>query len=77
MAIGKDFNRQVQCKIDQWNREAMISFCLCAKKTGVIFTNVVYPTGLKMAKAEVGGYSVEVPLRVAKKLRNDGYTIHN
>ena len=76
MTISIDIQRMVAFKRNQWNREAEISFCNLATRDGVVFTNITYPTGLKMVKAEIKGYhKTEVPLRTAKILRANGYVV--
>lgn len=66
--------REVAFTIARWNKEAAMYFCRLAAK-GASFTNVVYPTGLKMVRAEFGGESAEVALSVAKQLRANGYKV--
>ena len=61
-------------RIALWDRGAAIHFCQLAQK-GATFTNVVYPTGLKMVKATLGNSVAEVRLPVAKQLRADGWRI--
>lgn len=76
MSLSIDFQRQVQFKQNQWAKEAELAFCQLAKKPGVVFTNITYPTGLKMVQAEIAGYhKTEVPLRTAKMLRANGYMV--
>ena len=62
-------------RIALWDREAAGYFCRLATREGVQFTNVVYPTGLKMVRAEVGTEKVEVKLPVAKQLRAAGWKV--
>ena len=66
--------REVAFTIARWNKEAAMYFCRLAAK-GASFTNVVYPTGLKMVRAEFGGERAEVGLSVAKQLRANGYKV--
>ena len=66
--------REVAFTIARWNKEAAMYFCRLAAK-GANFTNVVYPTGLKMVRAELGGDRAEVALSVAKQLRAHGYKV--
>lgn len=66
--------REVAFTIARWNKEAAMYFCRLAAK-GASFTNVVYPTGLKMVRAEFGGERAEVALCVAKNLRANGYKV--
>lgn len=66
--------REVAFTIARWNKEAAMHFCRLAAK-GAAFTNVVYPTGLKMVQAEVNGERAEVDLNVAKQLRANGYKV--
>ena len=65
----------VNQRLALWDKEAAIYFCRLATRNGVQFTNVIYPTGLKMVRAEVGGEKVEVKLAAAKQLRADGWRI--
>jgi hypothetical protein len=62
-------------RIALWDTEAAIYFCRLATRPGVTFTNIVYPTGLKMVRAAVGNEKVEVKLPVAKQLRADQWRI--
>lgn len=57
-----------------WDKEAASYFCRLAQH-GAEFTNIVYPTGLRMVKATLGRETVEVKLAVAKQLRADGWRI--
>ncbi len=72
MPLSIDTRREVQSKLQQWNKEAAMHFCGLAQR-GARFTNVVYPTGLRMVIAEISGERAEVPLRQAKELRSAGY----
>jgi hypothetical protein len=62
-------------KLNQWDRESQIHFCLLADKSDVTFENVSYPTGLKKVIARAAGQKAEVMLPVAKMLRANGYVI--
>jgi hypothetical protein len=61
-------------RIALWDKGAAIHFCQLAQK-GATFQNIVYPTGLRMVKATLGGSTAEVKLNVAKQLRADGWRI--
>lgn len=74
MALSIDMTRAVKFTMDRWNKEAAGYFCRLARK-GASFTNVVYPTGLKMVRAQFGDEHVEVELSAAKKLRADGFKV--
>lgn len=75
MALNRDMTTMVQIKLAQMSKVSAIHFCQLAKREGVEFVNVVYPTGLRMVKASVGTESAEVPLRQAKALRADGFMV--
>jgi len=66
--------REVAFTIARWNKESAMHFCRLAAN-GATFTNVVYPTGLKMVRAEANGERAEVALCVAKQLREAGYKV--
>ena len=66
--------REVAFTIARWNKEAAMHFCRLAQ-AGAEFANIVYPTGLKMVRAEVNGERAEVALCVAKQLRSAGYKV--
>jgi hypothetical protein len=72
MALSIDTRREVQFTLARWSKESAMHFCRLAQR-GAQFTNVVYPTGLKMVVADVNGERAEVPLHQAKKLRAAGF----
>lgn len=72
MTLSIETRREVQFTITRWNKESAMHFCRLAKR-GATFTNVVYPTGLKMVVADVNGERAKVALRTAKELRANGY----
>lgn len=74
MQLGPDLTKQVQFTINRQAKEAAMYFCRLAAK-GATFTNVVYPTGLKMVRAEVNGERAEVALCAAKQLRAAGFKV--
>ncbi len=65
--------KAVAQRLALWDKEAAGYFCRLATRDGVKFTNITYPTGLRMVRAEVGNEKVEVRLPVAKQLRSDGW----
>jgi hypothetical protein len=66
--------REVAFTIARWSKESAMHFCRLASNSAT-FTNVVYPTGLKMVRAEANGERAEVSLCVAKQLRANGYKV--
>lgn len=77
MTLGRDMTKMVQAKLAQMGAVQAVHFCQLAKREGVEFVNITYPTGLRMVKASAGTESAEVPLERAKTLRADGYTIRS
>ncbi len=74
MQLGPDLTKQVQFTIARQAKESAMHFCRLAAK-GATFTNVVYPTGLKMVRAEMNGERAEVALCAAKQLRAAGFKV--
>lgn len=73
--MSPDLARQVQFAITRHANESAMHFCRLAQRDNVTFTNITYPTGLKMVCAEQGGEKAEVQLRIAKELRAAGYRV--
>lgn len=76
MALSIDLRRDVEAKLSQWGKESSMHFCRLAQRETAQFTNVVYPTGLKMVRVHCPrlAEAAEVPLSQAKQLRRDSYT---
>ena len=74
MELSITTRREVAFTIARQTKEAAMHFCRLAAK-GAAFTNVVYPTGLKMVRAELNGERAEVVLCAAKQLRAAGFKV--
>ena len=75
--ISRELQRMVDATRARWDRESAWHFCHLARKPGVTFENVIYPTGLRNVIARADGQKAEVSLQVAKTLRADGYMLRD
>ena len=77
MMISRELQSMVEATRARWDRESALHFCRLARKAGVTFENVIYPTGLRNVIARADGQKAEVSLSTAKALRADGYMLRD